>query len=100
MSLRIKTLLILGGVLAALFAVLYVLSQRVLADSYADLEEQAVAQNVQRLRYSLDDELDSLGRAVRDWSQWDDTYQFIEDGNQAFIDDNMGDVFLVNLGVN
>ncbi|MBD0343943.1 MAG: hypothetical protein ICV63_03740 [Coleofasciculus sp. Co-bin14] len=30
----------------------------------------------------------------KDWSQWDDFYTFIEDGNQTFIQRNLSDSYL------
>lgn len=100
MSLRTKTLLIIGLVLLGLLLAMFFIAQNVLLTSFAQLEDQAMRQNIQRAENALDDELTRLSRANRDWSQWDDTYQFIEDSNEDFIVANMDDVFLINLGLN
>jgi len=36
----------------------------------------------------------------QDWSSWDDTYNFISDGNQGYIDSNLVDENYTNLRLN
>jgi diguanylate cyclase (GGDEF)-like protein/PAS domain S-box-containing protein len=42
---------------------------------------------------------DSMSRSLHDWSAWDDTYQFVQDGNQQYIDDNLSGGSLLKLGI-
>ncbi|MEO8608709.1 MAG: CHASE4 domain-containing protein [Chloroflexota bacterium] len=100
MSLRIKTLLIIGGVLAALVLILYIITQTVLVKSFDQLEEQNAREHVQRALNTLSDQLNTLSSNTFDYAFWDDTYQFVQDSNQDYITANLDNVFLVNLGVN
>jgi PAS domain S-box-containing protein len=100
MSLRIKTLLIIGGVLAALVLILYIITQTVLAKSFDQLEEQNVREHVQRALNTLSDQLSTLSSSSLDYAFWDDTYQFMEDHNEDYVTANLDPVFFANLGVN
>lgn len=99
MSLRIKSLLIVVLVLLSLLLILFILSQTILLESFRQLEDRETRQNVQRALNALDDELAGLSSSNRDYATWDDTYAFIQDGNQEYIDNNLGDEFIVNLNV-
>jgi PAS domain S-box-containing protein len=100
MSLRIKTLLIISGVLAALVVILYIITQTVLAKSFDQLEEQNVREHVQRALNTLDDQLNTLSSSSSDYAFWDDTVQFMQDRNEDYITANLEPVFFANLGVN
>ena len=100
MSLRIKTFLVIALTLAALLAGLFVMSETIVLGGFAHLEEEDVRENVTRFQEALSEEVTQIDRTVGDWAPWDDTYAFIEDGNQEYIDSNLTDDTLVNLDVN
>src|SRR5262249_23341120 len=100
MSLRVKTLFIIGVVLVSLVVALYVITQTVLVRSFSQLEEQNAREHVQRALNALQDQMTALSTTVFDYSFWDDTYTFMEDHNQEYIDANLQNSFLVNLGMN
>lgn len=101
MSLRRKTLLLIGLVLLGLIGLTFIISQTVLLTSYADLEAQDTRQNVQRVLNSVDDALEQLSTSVADYAYWSDTYSFIDDRNQDFIDSNLApEVLAGNLAIN
>lgn len=100
MSLRKKTLLILAAALVALVVILYIISQLVLLDSFARLENQAITRNAQRTLNAIDDTLARLSASAADYARWDDTYAFIEDANPAYIETTLQDLFFVNLELN
>lgn len=69
----------------------------VVTHSFAQLEQEDTLRNVERARNAVDNELAHIDSLVHDWAVWDDTYQFVADGNQAFIDANMTDeTFIFN----
>lgn len=41
------------------------------------------------IQYAIDSELKNLSFMTRDWAVWDDSYRFIADKNQDFIDSNL-----------
>ena len=100
MTLRKKTLLIIGLTLAGLIVLLYFISQTILLGSYARLEEQSVQQNVERAVTALQDQLSILDSIAGDWAPWDDTYTFVEDVNEAYVAANLTDTAFANLKLN
>jgi sensor domain CHASE-containing protein/nitrogen-specific signal transduction histidine kinase len=100
MTLRKKTLLIVGLTLSGLMITLYLISQRILLNDYSRLEEDRVRQDLQRTLNTIDDSLSALGDTLAAFAWWDDTYQFMLDQNEQYIADNMIDVALLNSDVN
>lgn len=91
MTLRTKTLLVVNVTNIALISVLSVLLRIIVLGGFAELERQAVQQNVSQALGALSDEVESLDTMVFDWAAWDDTYEFIVDRNQDYITSNLVD---------
>jgi signal transduction histidine kinase len=100
MSLRLKTLLIVGSTLLGLILGVYIISQTILLRSYVQLEQQSVTRNVQRVLNAIKDEISVLHSANIDWSHWNDTYQFMDDRNTAYLDANTYDGSFVSYELN
>jgi len=100
MTLRKKTLLIVGLTLVGLLVVQYAISTTILLGGFANVEEQNTRRNVERVLDAYTDELDQLGVTTSDWATWDDTYAFIEDGNETYIKTNLTDTTTARLGLN
>jgi sensor domain CHASE-containing protein len=45
-------------------------------------------------------EFDSIQKESYDWSAWNDTYTYIEDRNQAYVDANLQDIAFQGIGIN
>lgn len=91
MTLRKRTLLILGVTLAGLMATLYASSSTILSSGYAEVEERDTTQNVQRVLDALSEKIAGLDKTTGDYAGWDETYAFIEDGNADYIKSNLSD---------
>ena len=100
MSLRCKSLVIVGATLVGLVAVSYIVSRKVLLHSFGELEQRAVGKEVRRVLSVLSDELSTLDEIVYDWAAWDDTYKFIEDANEDYIRSNLTDETFTGLRLN
>jgi adenylate cyclase len=100
MNLRQKTLLLTGLSLASLIAVLSVSLSTILLGSFDQLEQQNARQNVHRVEKALREEIEALNRTSNDWSSWDDTYKFAENGNKDFIQKNLDNTVFANLKLN
>src|SRR4030042_1366249 len=100
MSLRKKTLIIVGLTILGLTVILYVVTQHILLSSFAELEEQYTHENVKRVLSALYDEISNLESQNEDYAQWDDTYEFIEDTNKDYIKKNTVDPTFIHLRVN
>ncbi|GAI85055.1 unnamed protein product [marine sediment metagenome] len=66
MTLRRKTLLFICMTFVILIGVLQVISENILLDSFAKLEEQNTSQNVERVLNALSNELSSLVTTTSD----------------------------------
>ncbi|MEW6497345.1 MAG: CHASE4 domain-containing protein, partial [Cyanobacteriota bacterium] len=97
MKLRNKILLILGFGIFGLSTSFYFISRALLTNSYIALENQQVNKDVQRVLDILSTNLDNISRQTRDYSRWDDSYQFIVDENQDYIESNYANDHLANL---
>ena len=100
MSIRKKTLIIVGLAFCILLVSLSFVSKIVVLKGFADLEQNDALINLQRGISEVSDVLAGLNSAVGDWAPWDDTYKYVQDRNQDYIDSNLSDSTLVNLGIN
>ena len=96
MTLRRKTLYIVGITNLILILLLYVHSRFIVLNSFARLEEQVIQQDVERALSALSDQAYTLDTMVFDWAAWDDTYAFIKDGNQDYVRSNLVDETFTN----
>jgi len=100
MTLRKKTLYIIGVTFLSLILILYFISENILLDGLAEIEEENTHQSVERALSVLSNDLSSLEATADDWASWDDTYAFIEDANPDYIESNLTDETFIGLGLN
>jgi two-component system sensor histidine kinase/response regulator len=90
MTLRRKTLGIIGATLVGLCVVLYLVARVVLLGSFAQLEERETRQDVERVLSAFADEVSSLDHACKNAATWDNAYAFIENANPDFVKSDIG----------
>jgi PAS domain S-box-containing protein len=111
MTLRGKTLTIIGLTLVLLIVVLFVITRGIVHSGFWKVENDLTAgidkiekadtrQNVQRVTDALRYKIDNLATKAADWAQWDDTYRFVVDRNQAYIQSNLNKDALAALKIN
>jgi len=100
MNLRKKTFLIMTVTPIIMILVMYIGAQFILLDNYAALEKQRAEVNVKRCLSALSNELAELESTASDWAAWDDTYTFIQDVNDDYVESNLVDGTFVNLRLN
>jgi sensor domain CHASE-containing protein/HPt (histidine-containing phosphotransfer) domain-containing protein/HAMP domain-containing protein len=111
MTLRGKTLSIIGLTLLLLIVVLFLITQGIVHSGFKKVENDLTAgidkiekadtrQNVQRVTDALRYKIDNLATKAADWAQWDDTYRFVIDRNRAFIQSNLNKDALSALKIN
>lgn len=49
------------------------------------LDQASIQENVERALNALEREIAALDKSAADWATWDETYDFIEDRNQEYI---------------
>jgi diguanylate cyclase (GGDEF)-like protein/PAS domain S-box-containing protein len=89
MSLQKKTMSVVALTVGISILVLYLASDAIVLGSFSGLESDEAQQNVQRVRSALDDDLITLEGTTRDWSLWDDTYQYVTDHNDEYFNSNL-----------
>ena len=99
MTLRKKTLVSITITTLLLIAVMLLLSSHIILGSFSRLEEQSTAECPADLTPARRRN-GQTGEHLKDWSNWDDTYQFAVDGNRSYVENNLNDASLVNLNVN
>lgn len=100
MSLRRKIFLGIGFILVISIIAAFLVQQWILTDNFARLEEKEMHTHLARVHRALAMELRQLTSMCADWARWDDTYEFIENANDAYIQSNLTDSALENLRLN
>lgn len=100
MKLRMKTCLVIASTLACLVAVVYWFTSTVFLEQFIRLEREHITRQAQRLREAYVAKLDDLALKSVDWAVWDDSYKFVQDGNGAYIESNLGDTTFADLELN
>ncbi|MBI5000985.1 MAG: hypothetical protein HZB92_05605 [Euryarchaeota archaeon] len=100
MKLRKKTLVALGSALIIFIVILCGASNTIILNGFSEVEKRDTEMNVNRVVDALSNEIERINRSCADWAFWDDSYQFVEDGNLAYINSNLLGPSLVNLKIN
>lgn len=100
MTLRKKTLIIISITFLGLITALYFIAQNFLFDNLLKVEANNTHQNVNRVLNALSSELSFMESMTADWAAWDDTYAFIEDANEEYIESNLVDSTFTGLNIN
>ena len=89
MKLMGKTISVLAGVIALSIALNYFVLRHIGFPGFVDLEQDEAERNVMRSQVAIQNELEHLSTFVWDWAQWDDSYKFIQNSNQEYIESNL-----------
>jgi diguanylate cyclase (GGDEF)-like protein len=100
MKLRAKTLIIVGVTLVVLLGGLYTSARWIVLDGFSDIEQREAHDSVATVESAIAGETARLHSSAGDWAFWDDTYVFVENRNQEYIDANLTDDTLTTLRIN
>ena len=84
-----KTLLTIILGVAILVGTISLISWVLVMGGFSQLEERFVQRNISRSQEVIQDRLNNLAVKLSDWANWDDTYAFIENKNEAYIKSNL-----------
>jgi signal transduction histidine kinase/CheY-like chemotaxis protein len=96
MSLKIKFAILLAGIFVGLLLVSIITLSLVVYPTFEEMETREAEKNMGRVIDILNSDIKDVDSFVYDWAAWDDTYQFVKDQNQAYIDSNMNFEYSVN----
>lgn len=88
MTLRRKTLVIIGATLLGLLITFFVLTRVTLLRRLREYEAQQTRREVQRASTALETEISQLDTIVRDDAVWDEAYEFVQHPNRKFLESN------------
>ncbi|HAZ45372.1 MAG TPA: histidine kinase [Cyanobacteria bacterium UBA11369] len=100
MTLRQKTLLLIGVTLIGLLGVLYATLSTILLGYLYDLEVTKTRQELKRALDSLSEDVAQLSVVARQWGAWDDAYKFMGNGERKFIQSNFSDSLFFDFRLN
>lgn len=100
MRMRRKVIIIVAAMTVSIFLVLNSIASTVILRSFAALEEQRTHEDAERTTAALSNEIADVSSKVTDWAFWDDTYVFVQSGNESYIGSNLDDTVFVNLRLN
>ena len=99
MSLRYKIIAILSAIVL-LNVVADNVSQRFMVSRrFEELERSEAQKDLERAVEGVQEEIDVLRGAGRRWAWWDDTYRFVQDGNESYRSSNLGPGALGSAGL-
>ncbi len=91
MSLRRKTLVWFAGVFAVLLGCLYVIVDSILLQSFEELEEHALRQDLHRARLLFQEDVARVGTTAAAWAVCDSAYAYLESRDPSFYTENFSD---------
>ncbi len=89
MSLRLKVIILLIGVLIAYLAAVFAVERLVILPAFTALEREAALKDAQRIKDAIDRDVTYIGRKCSDWANWDDSYEFVASHDPAFVESNL-----------
>lgn len=99
MTLRKKILAVIGLTFLIGVAFFYGITSRIIFGSFLDLEEQNTETNVRRALDALAKDIEGLESTGADWAAWNETRDFVMNGNREYIENNLCPVTFTNLRV-
>ncbi|PKO12628.1 MAG: hypothetical protein CVU39_23370 [Chloroflexi bacterium HGW-Chloroflexi-10] len=100
MNLRRTTILVVFATFLLLALVLSLSLQGLLRDHFQYEENQQNLLNIERVRIAFENNYLVLNYLVNDWSNWNDTYQFVQNADPIYIQNNLVQSTFTDLDVN
>lgn len=100
MTVRKKAVLLLVGLLAGLYIILYISANLVFMRSYQTVERQRAVEEAHRAADAMKNELVLLSSSNKDWASWNAIYSFMHTHDPGFILENLDSKALSNLNIN
>jgi sensor domain CHASE-containing protein len=100
MKLLNKTIIIALIIVCSFSLIILAISSIVLIKSYNRLDNENTLKDLDRVSNAISDKMSELDTFAGDWAVWDDTYAFVSDLNQGYIDANLMDVTFSNAKLN
>jgi two-component sensor histidine kinase/sensor domain CHASE-containing protein len=96
---RRRVFFVIGLTLLAMILVIAAAARFVLMRDLLALERRYLERDVDRVRKAVAEDLGALVRTARDWSAWDDAYEFVATHSADFVARNLADQMLEDIDV-
>ena len=100
MQIRTALPMIILFLLVAIAGGLIVSMQLVMLPGLNGMEANYAKSNLERGLNAIENDADNLQILVNDWASWDDSYRFIQDGNEKFLESNIVNDTFINTRIN
>jgi signal transduction histidine kinase len=100
MRIRWKTLLIISSIVLVLTLSFYFVFEISMLQRVSEDEKRLAEEDTIRLKMAISSQSENLASKAADWSNWDDSYQFVQDNNSKFIEANLVPQAFSDLEVN
>src|SRR4030042_2568151 len=100
MTIKKRIIVILSIFFIGTIIITLAISSLIIQKRFLEIENQTVSTNINRVINTFSNDIYEISYLNKDWSAWDDTYEFIDDGNKNYIDSNLVDSTFANLGLN
>ena len=98
--LRRKILLSITMVFAVGIGVLYLVSRVAFLSKLEEIERAEIKKDIGIITTLFENEINSLDVFVQDWASWDDTYEYVLDRNEEYIESNLVDETFTGANLN
>lgn len=99
MSLKLKSALLTFGSAVFIVVVMGGMIYGYVLAGFQTVENQRAVRSLKSLKFALNDKLRQLESKLGDWAVWDDTYKFMTNKNQEYINSNLVPESFAKLGV-
>ncbi len=100
MTLRKKILIFVAVAYLAFIGITYALTNTLLLQHINNVEKQDITNGMERVRDLVSYNVALINDTCADWAQWDDTYAFANDADEAYIKTNFIDGTFETLRMN
>ncbi len=100
MKIRTRSIIAVGIITFLAFVALHLAAVFVLHPTFTSIENEQMGRSIVQIQNTMNYRLDSLIANTKDYASWDDTYSYIQNRNQEYIDANFVDSTLANLNLN
>ncbi len=100
MTIRRKTALVFLAALGSILLVLGSASKFILVSGFVGIEREALHRDMDRAANALAMQLTTLRASARDYASWDETYRYMVEPTEEYLDANYIPTTLLNLRVN
>lgn len=88
-KINFKKMVIVGMVLAVVALISAKIPANYLMHRFELLEKQEFSQDILRARKAIERDTQQLKSFAMDWAEWDDTYFFVEEYSDDYVDENL-----------